>query len=94
MGNDAYTEAIPSFLRETDIGKVKAGVLDRNSGSSGIPYSFLWAMASLRFGCYFGRWVHIGFLFFTGYGYFTFSFPLYIRHLGCAIGPQDGRRQV
>ena len=30
--NDAYTEAVLSFLRETEVGKVKAGVLDRDAG--------------------------------------------------------------
>ena len=29
LGNDAYTEAVLSFLRKTDVGKVKEGVLDR-----------------------------------------------------------------
>ena len=32
MGNDAHTEAVLSFLRETDAGKVNAGVLDRDVG--------------------------------------------------------------
>ena len=32
MGNDAYAEAILSFLREVGVGKVKAGVLERGAG--------------------------------------------------------------
>ena len=28
VGNEAYTEVVLSFLRETDAGKAKAGVLD------------------------------------------------------------------
>ena len=32
MGNDAYAEAILSFLREMGVGKVKAGVLERGAG--------------------------------------------------------------
>ena len=30
MGNEAYAEAVLTFLRKTDVGKVKAGVLDRD----------------------------------------------------------------
>ena len=32
MGNDAYAEPILSFPRETDVRKVKAGVLERGVG--------------------------------------------------------------
>jgi hypothetical protein len=32
MGNDAYTEAVLSFLRETDFEKFKSGVLERGAG--------------------------------------------------------------
>ena len=32
MGNYMYAEGILSFLRETDVGKVKAGVLERVQG--------------------------------------------------------------
>ena len=32
LGNDAYTEAVLSFLRKTDAGKAKEGVLDRGVG--------------------------------------------------------------
>ena len=30
LGNEAYTEAVPTSLMNTDVGKVKAGVLDRD----------------------------------------------------------------
>ena len=41
MGNYAYAEAILSFLRETDEGKVKAGVLDRGAGQEyGLDFSY------------------------------------------------------
>ena len=32
MGNDAYAEAILSFRREMDVGKVEAGFLERGAG--------------------------------------------------------------
>lgn len=76
MGNDAYTEAIHSFLRKTDIGKVKAEVLDKNAGQPKISwFGNFWGLYmggrfAVLYGSRFPSWF-VGLL--TGCGFFTIS---------------------
>ena len=77
MGDDASTEAVLSFLRETDVGKVKAGVLDRDARYFGDCYGFFMVLCLRpRSGSWFLFWsgvyftVHGFSVIFTGYGFF------------------------
>ena len=86
LGNGAFAKTALSFLREADVGKVKA------EGRRVVWNLLVWNLV----GSLFGRTVHG---FFTGYGflYDFFSFPVFssvlqFRYVGHAVGPQVGRR--